>query len=294
MPKIDPTGFRKWLRKKPKSGASHHAAIYAGACFLLEEKPEEEVYEILRRAADRVTARQVPDREIRSAIACAKNGDGRVGPRWPDPDYNFIRGLVTGRRYAFMEQFPGLDAAAWLREAFPHPEGLLCVGRSASDFTTARRTEVEALFDAGQGYQFITPSYMTAREGITKEGKYSAHTLANTGPRIYLVVEFDSTTLQEQAASIGFLAGHYNPGGLDYAPPLEYVAHSGGKSLHAWFKVAGIPEAGYTRFFRTACLLGADPKTWTRSQFVRLPGGIRDNGMAQTLLYSRTYEEKQS
>ncbi len=36
---------------------------------------------------------------------------------------------------------------------------------------------------------------------------------------------------------------------------------------------------------RYAVSLGADPATWTRSQFVRLPGGVRDNGKRQPVLF---------
>jgi hypothetical protein len=31
--------------------------------------------------------------------------------------------------------------------------------------------------------------------------------------------------------------------------------------------------------------LGADPATWTRSQFVRMPDGTRENGQRQTIFF---------
>jgi hypothetical protein len=34
-----------------------------------------------------------------------------------------------------------------------------------------------------------------------------------------------------------------------------------------------------------AVSLGADPATWTKSQFVRMPDGIRDNGKRQTVFW---------
>lgn len=34
-------------------------------------------------------------------------------------------------------------------------------------------------------------------------------------------------------------------------------------------------------FMRYAISIGADPATWTRSQFVRMPDGTRDNGKLQ-------------
>lgn len=36
---------------------------------------------------------------------------------------------------------------------------------------------------------------------------------------------------------------------------------------------------------RYAVSLGADHATWTRSQFVRLPDGTRDNGHRQAVYY---------
>jgi hypothetical protein len=39
------------------------------------------------------------------------------------------------------------------------------------------------------------------------------------------------------------------------------------------------------RFVRFAVSLGADPATWSRVQWVRMPDGIRDNGNPQRILY---------
>jgi len=35
----------------------------------------------------------------------------------------------------------------------------------------------------------------------------------------------------------------------------------------------------------TAVKLGADPATWSRSQFCRMPDGRRDDGCRQTVFY---------
>jgi hypothetical protein len=45
------------------------------------------------------------------------------------------------------------------------------------------------------------------------------------------------------------------------------------------------PDEKVARFFRYAVSLGADPATWTRSQFVRVPDGTRDNGRRQTVFF---------
>jgi hypothetical protein len=79
-----------------------------------------------------------------------------------------------------------------------------------------------------------------------------------------------------QAAIIGHLA-HY--------APLVLVVFSGGKSLHAWWPCRGKDEDELRKFMSFAVKLGADPATWTRSQFARLPGGMRENGVRQSVLF---------
>jgi hypothetical protein len=117
---------------------------------------------------------------------------------------------------------------------------------------------------------------MRAITGLTKDGKESSHTLDNTGPRRFLVCEFDQGTVDEHAALLLHLA--------NYAP-LVLAVHSGGKSLHGWFFSAGQPEEQVCEFFRYAVALGGDPATWTRSQFVRMVDGVRDNGKRQTVFF---------
>jgi hypothetical protein len=67
--------------------------------------------------------------------------------------------------------------------------------------------------------------------------------------------------------------------------PLVCAVHSGNKSLHGWFFVQGQADEKVLRFFRYAAALGADSATWSRSQFVRVPDGQRDNGGRQTVYY---------
>ena len=117
---------------------------------------------------------------------------------------------------------------------------------------------------------------MSAVTGLTKDGRDSKHTLANTGERRFLICEFDTGTPDEHAALLLHLGGF---------APLVCVVHSGGKSLHGWFFVAGQPESKIEKFFRYAVSLGADRATWTRSQFVRMPDGTRDNGKRQTVYF---------
>jgi hypothetical protein len=151
---------------------------------------------------------------------------------------------------------------------------LLCVGQSSYKFWTASREPFRGRLDK---LQFIVSSPMTALTGRTKEGRESGHTLENTGPRRFLVIEFDSGSLDQQAALLYYLARR---------GPLVTVLHSGGKSLHGWFYCRSVPDNLLRRFMNCAHRLGADKATWlNRSQFVRMPDGIRSNGNRQSVYY---------
>lgn len=141
---------------------------------------------------------------------------------------------------------------------------LLCAAKEdGSDFLTFRREEARNDLDDAT---FIVPSPMSAPHGMKVDGSgMSAHTLDNTGPRKYLVVEFDQgENLDHQAAVIGHLMGY---------APLSCVSFSGSKSLHAFFHVEKHSQREVIRFFKYAVKLGADDQMWTRCQFARLPGG---------------------
>jgi hypothetical protein len=150
---------------------------------------------------------------------------------------------------------------------------LLCAGKSHCDFQTRLRSECRGELAA---LQVIVPNAMTARIGRTQDGKESAHTLENTGPRRFLVIEQDAGTIDEQAAVLLHLAER---------APLALAVHSGNKSIHGWFYCVGESEEKLRRFVQYAVSLGADRATWTRSQFVRMPDGTRDNGHRQTVLF---------
>ncbi len=156
------------------------------------------------------------------------------------------------------------------------PDPLLCAGRSSREFATrplSRWLESGTLPD----HSLIVPSPMSAPIGLTKDGRPSEHTLDNTGPRRHLVVEFDTGSADDHAARLWHLGGF---------APLVLVVHSGGKSLHGWFACGDSTEEARRRFFVLAVGLGADKATWTRSQFVRLPGGRRTpGGCRQSVFY---------
>jgi hypothetical protein len=147
--------------------------------------------------------------------------------------------------------------------------GLICVGIGVSKFETAPYQDLVMRLSK---YELIVPNAMSALEGKRKsDGELSAHTLDNTGPRQNIVVEFDDgATPDEQAARHIWLSEYRK---------LRMVVFSGSKSLHGWYQAKD--EAEDRKFMDEAVRLGGDPKTWLKSQFVRLPNGQREDGTIQ-------------
>jgi hypothetical protein len=169
---------------------------------------------------------------------------------------------------------------------------LLCCGWTRHRFDTRARQHWHKL----QDLQFIVPSPMMARQGLTREGKLSAHALSNTGPRRFLIVEFDfdASRSDEEARLLERLATEERDVRdlcavlllhLAEKAPLALAVHSGGKSLHGWFYCADVPEEKVLRVFNYAVSLGADRANWTRSQFARMPDGLRENGRRQSVYF---------
>lgn len=127
-----------------------------------------------------------------------------------------------------------------------------------------------------QRMRYIVPSPMSASEGLTQEGKVSARSLDNVGPRKYLVIESDTGSLDEQSSVLVHLARFL---------PLVMVVHSGNRSLHGWFICDGKPEKELSCFMKHAVSLGADKALWNPCQMARIPQGIRENGNVQALQY---------
>jgi hypothetical protein len=163
-----------------------------------------------------------------------------------------------------------MDADPWFYLAAMVGQGaLVCIGQGVAKFETLPLEEVRSQLHL---WEFVVPNAMSALEGKRKsDGEMSAHTLDNTGPRQNIVVEFDDgASLDEQAARHIWLSEFRQ---------LRLVVFSGSKSLHGWY--VATDEAEDRKFMEEAVRLGGDPKTWLRSQFVRMPNGQREDGTIQ-------------
>jgi hypothetical protein len=283
-----PDWLRGLLASPPRAGEGVHHWLFRTARQLHAHYPATEIIRLLESQVANC-GRNVPRSEIvaavQNALACAWQPTGkavqaRTVSKWP--------AVNQEQREAILRDGCGL-ADLWeaspirLEDNTAHTEKLidalfpgnplLCCGKSNSAFDTRPREDWRAQL---AGLALIVPSPMSTVEGVTKEGKPSRHALSNTGPRRFLVVEFDTGTPDDHAALLLHLAGY---------GPMVVAVHSGNKSLHGWFYCAGQPEDKLLRWMRYAVHLGADPATWSRCQFCRMPDGTRDNGKRQTLFY---------
>ena len=283
-----PPFLQELLAAPPRAGEGVHAWLFRVARQLHAHLPAGEIVTLLE---NRVQGAGGMSRAMRSSppskTPCRARGSPKAAPRRFNPASKWP-GVNKEQREAIVRDNGGLadlwelscprfeDNAAHTEEIidrlFPG-NPLLCCGKSESDFDTKPREDWRG--ELAQ-LQMIVPSPMSGITGLTKEGKESKHTLANTGARRFLICEFDTGTADEHAALLLHLGTF---------APLVCAVHSGGKSLHGWFYVHGQPEGKCSRFFRYAVSLGADRATWTRSQFVRMPDGTRDNGTRQTVFF---------
>lgn len=262
--------IQNWAAKEFSTGDGVHSDIYITACYLLEEgQNQETVFDFIRKGADKVNERSIPDREIWSAIryADAKLKGGKQSQKWSKADPIFQNEIVKN----YPSNLAQLKANAaslpqtqefYLKNLYD-PNSLLCVASNAHNWQTLSRDQ--AINIATTHYlEYINPSPMSALKGITEEGNESSHCKDNTGERKYLIVEFDNSTLDQQHSYHTFLS---------FSVELRMLVFSGNKSIHGWYDFSSLGEFEAKNFFESASLLGCDPRTWSVSQFVRIPAG---------------------
>lgn len=276
-----------FLANPTVEGSGLHKWIFRAACWLSESGcDEQEIIDHLTEST--LGASRDLTREIKDATrgVLKQNPNAPRSPAWPARNDAAIAAILkAGINEAKLaasspDQFTG-NASEMLALLFPH-DPLLCIGFHINEFYTKKQSQWDFRWWRPQ---FIVPSPMSAKTGRTQSGKVSEKTNENTGERRFLVIEFDFSPAEkpddDRLLALGkqfgiettrdmcaALADH-----LASKAPLALVVWSGSKSLHCWFPVNDVDEAAVRAFFSLACELGADPATWTPSQFVRIPCG---------------------
>ena len=75
------------------------------------------------------------------------------------------------------------------------------------------------------------------------------------------------------------------------ATPLIMAVWSGGKSIHGWYDLSALRRDAKRLFYQHARHLGADNALWNTAALVRMPGGRRDTGEDQPILYFQAPED---
>lgn len=280
-----PQFVRDLLAATPRRGEGLNLWLYKAARVLHPYRAAKDIVQLLAAvtASEAVKPGEI-ERAVERSAATAWQPRQRTtsppAPRWPGINAEQREavcatglGLVDLWEASPVRFEDGASHAEDVIDALFPGNPLLCVGQSNSQFATRSRASWRGRLAK---MQLIVPSPMSARTGRTQEGRESEHTLGNTGPRRFLVIEQDGGNADEQAAVLLHVAER---------APLVLAVHSGSKSIHGWFIAAGQPEERLHRFMRYAVSLGADRATWTRSQFVRIPDGTRDNGNPQTVYF---------
>ena len=315
MPRLIITPIaERLLNSAPGAGDGLHRWLISGAneCQKFGLDPEVGAYTAI---ADTVIARggEVIEREIRKAIRKAysqplTNGTYKPAPTWPNAGLELIERVTEGARGALSKlqgmspENPDQPTYEIISQLFP-PDSIISAGMTEE---STNAFELQKVRDRLHRFQYIVPSPMSAKVGLTQEGKESGRCLGNTGPRRFLVTEFDfkrtnkqggptrwiplidlwqanGATVQDACAAIILHLKQYGP--------LVMAVFSGNASLHAWWYCEGEPEhegSRLNKFMRYAATLGADTATYTRSQFVRNPGATRPDGRKQTTHYLNT------
>lgn len=266
--------MKAWLRKKADPKEKLHTTLFKLACMAKEAGMDEGQVTLMCKAyASGNMIRRAPEREIASAVRGAFRGEVFRGPRFPKPMAELIAEVDA---YPALVPYPvhgEKPPEFFLAEMFPG-DPLLCVGATAYAMDTRPLSQWNGML---RSMQFVVPSPMVAETGPRKEdGRESFHAESNTGPRRFLVTEFDGPGKPQQMARIRALEAM---AGLK----LCCVVDSAGKSLHAYWRACG--EEMDRQFFSKACQLGADDRLWLRSQFARIPGGTRDGRRQEIILW---------
>ena len=227
-------------------------------------------------------------------------------PAWPKPNLATINDIVLAgpglydlrERSPFRFEDDKSHAEEIIDVLFPG-NPLLCCAKSSERFATRRR---EVWRGRLSSLPLMVPNPMLAPKGPTQGGWLSEHSKSATARRVYLCIEFDFCEKAKDGVTDTIWAPLIRAWKADSIeivdacaalifhllirmPTLVSVCFSGGKSLHAWFRVFDIEPTAQRAFMDYAVAHGADRATWNKAQLVRIPDGHRHTGVRQSSHY---------
>ena len=256
---------KRLLDSAPQAGGGLNEWLAKGARMTSDIAPNES-FDLLAEVVDakggKHDARAIW-RAINKIRGTQYNG-GPSKPAWPEPDLDLIEqitlnhiwdipsALATLENRSPERRLDKLTTDQIVRRLFP-ANALLSIGFDTSSTSVSPLSQIKNLHK----FPLIVPSPMLARFGLTQDGKQSGRCLDNTGPRRFLITEFDfkptdkqgnpsiwaalielwkaqGMTVQDAAAAIILHLAQYGP--------LVMVVYSGSVSLHAWWITAGWSE----------------------------------------------------
>jgi hypothetical protein len=245
-------------------------------------------HEAINHLASLDYRRKVSQSEITSAVNLVFNTEIKTTdkPREPKPrswiksatDKIFAEWKTTEQDLIDISDVhpKDIDQRALIGALFPQHDALVCICRKLTYNPHNKTAHLYEFTDTDLVYgQYIVPAYMTARTGITEEGNVSCRAKSIVGERRYIVLDFDEPDPAHHPSIIRWLMGIRAP---------VMVIKSGGKSLHAWYRLES--QDRDAQFWNLAIMAGADAAIrQNRGQAVRLPMGTRDNGNSQSVIY---------
>lgn len=252
----------------------------------------DEAYAYCEKILAKVSRRPLQTAELTDALAGAYERIGRDdvgrGPRREtlEPTGDVAKhygkaGSVEMLKVKSCQDFLYGDKTGELLLDLFEPDEWISIARNAFDSAGSVKTALEwsACPDLAE-YQFICPNVFKPQA----DSRRAVHA-AESGWR-YMVHEMDDVGVDFDQQVGPILA-------LGKVLPLKLVTFSAGKSLHAWYSLAGQPHKA-REFLDASQRFGGDPAFERFTQLSRLPGGFRPGKGPQSILYHSLLNEASS
>ena len=275
--------FSMWAEKYD-SGERFHEFLLAFTLKIAQILPDfDEAYAYCEKALAHFARRGLQPNELTNALAGAYERIGRDdvgrGPRREtvEPTGDVAKhygkaGSVEMLKVKSCQDFLYGDKTGELLLDLFEPDEWISIAKNAFDSAGSVKTALEwsACPDLAE-YQFICPNVFKPQA----DSRRAVH--AAEGGWRYMVHEMDDAGVDFDQQVGPILA-------LGEILPLKLVTFSAGKSLHAWYSLAGQPHKA-REFLDASQRLGGDPAFERFTQLSRLPGGFRPGKGPQSILY---------